>query len=198
MVEGPSELIYLKSFSARLEAEGRTSLREDVTIVPTGGLDKVATFVALLGASGLKLAILHDYRGAPDQRLLDLVRHKMLSPGAVFNVSQFRDLSKIGSSGTSTDIEDLFTPSVYLDCFNKAFSKALGGTSVSETDLPSDHRIVGRIERYLSDHGITTRPSGGFNHYTVASHFAVDPPSSIDADTLTRFEELFKAINAIF
>jgi hypothetical protein len=36
-------------------------LRDDVTIVPVGGLDKVVTFVALLGANGLKLAVLHDY-----------------------------------------------------------------------------------------------------------------------------------------
>src|SRR5205814_2796587 len=54
LVEGPSELIYLQAVSSLLEKQGMMALREDVTIVPVGGLDKVATFVALLGANGLK------------------------------------------------------------------------------------------------------------------------------------------------
>ncbi|MBJ7592230.1 AAA family ATPase [Aeromonas veronii] len=41
LVEGPADLIYLTFFSGILQAEKRESLREDVTIVPVGGLDKV-------------------------------------------------------------------------------------------------------------------------------------------------------------
>ena len=81
LVEGTSELVYLQTMSAVLEAGGgRSGLRDDVTIVPVGGLDKVATFVALLGANGLELAVLHDYRGAPEQKLTDLVKEKMIGP----------------------------------------------------------------------------------------------------------------------
>lgn len=60
LVEGPSELIYLQVASSLFDAKGTPGLRADLTIVPTGGLDNVATFVSLLGASGLKLAVLHD------------------------------------------------------------------------------------------------------------------------------------------
>lgn len=114
LVEGPSELIYLKAVSALLEAQGRTGLRDDVTIVPVGGLDKVVTFVALLGANGLKLAVLHDYRGAPEQKLMELVKQKMISPRALLNASQFRDLNNIGKSGLPSDTEDLFDVTLYL------------------------------------------------------------------------------------
>ena len=198
LVEGPSELIYLKSVSAMLEAQGREGLREDITIVPTGGLDKVVTFVALLGANGLKLGVLHDYRGAPEQKLMDLVKGKMLSPKAVLNVSQFRDLAKIGESGAPTDIEDLFALPTYLAYFNQAYVKQLGATPVTEKALPSGSRVIERLERYIETKGIVLRPSGGFNHYVVASHFAINPPASLDPDTLSRFEALFRTVNSLF
>lgn len=198
LVEGPSELIYLKAISALLEAQGQTGLRDDITIVPVGGLDKVVTFVALLGASGLKLAVLHDYRGAPEQKLMDLVRQKMISPKAILNTSQFRDLKNIGKTEQPTDTEDLFEPAFYIENFNKTFTKQLKGVVIRDTDLPSGDRIIDRLERYIDSSGIHIRPSGGFNHYSVASYFISNPPASIDKDTLKRFEFLFKAVNTLF
>ena len=76
LVEGASDLIYLKTISALLEAQGRTGLREDITIVPVGGLDNVVTFIALLGANDLKIAVLHDYEGKPEQKLQEIVKEK--------------------------------------------------------------------------------------------------------------------------
>lgn len=198
LVEGPSELIYLKFVSAMMEARGRTGLREDITIVPTGGLDKVVTFVALLGANGLKLAVLHDYRGAPEQKLVDLVRQKMISPKAVLNASQFRDLANIGASGEPTDTEDLFAASIYLDMFSGAFARQLDGSPLALADLPPGSRIIERLERHLVARGIQLRPTGGFNHYVVASHLASHPPTELDPDTLSRFEALFRAVNSLF
>lgn len=198
LVEGPSDLIYLKSVSALLETQGRTGLRDDVTIVPVGGLDKVVTFIALLGANGLKLAVLHDYRGAPEQKLMDLVKQKMISPKALLNASQFRDLKNIGKSGQSTDTEDLFESALYLKYFNGAFAKPLKGTAINEADLPSGDRIIDRLERHIATKGIQIRPSGGFNHYGVASYFVSNPPTSLDSNTLKRFEALFNAVNTFF
>jgi hypothetical protein len=195
LVEGPSELIYLQVASGLLEAKGAQGLRDDLTIVPTGGLDNVATFVSLLGASGLKLAVLHDYKGSPEQKLTGLVRDKLLTAKALFNVSQFRDEKKFGQSTTPTDIEDLFMPSLYLKYFNATFAKQLAGKDVTEADLPPGDRIVHRLERYLETTGISLRPSGGFNHYAVASQFATSPPKSLDAATSARFAALFAAIN---
>jgi predicted ATP-dependent endonuclease of OLD family len=198
LVEGPSDLIYLKTVGGFLEAKGRTALREDVTIVPTGGLDKVVTFIALLGASGLKLAVFHDHHGAPEQSLMDLVKQKMISSRAILNASQFRDLKKIGTTGQSSDTEDLLDIGTYMDYFNKAYSKQLSGVSIKVVDLPQGDRIIERIERYLKEKVISVRPSGGFNHYLVASQFASAPPKSLDKETLLRFEALFKAINDLF
>jgi predicted ATP-dependent endonuclease of OLD family len=198
LVEGPSELIYLKTIGGFLEAEGKTAMHEDITIVPAGGLDKVVTFIALLGASGLQLAVLHDYHGVPEQSLMDLVKRKMISQKAILNVSQFRDIKKLGATGQPSDIEDLFEVDLYLDYFNKAYSKQLKGSLIKSSDLPPGDRIVERIERHLKDKAISLRPSGGFNHYLVASQFASDPPGSVDKATIKRFEALFAAVNTLF
>lgn len=198
LVEGPSDLIYLKAVSAMLDAQGRTGLHEDVTIVPTGGLDKVVTFVALLGASGLKLAVLHDYRKGSDQKLLDLVKQKIISPKAIFNISQFRNLAKMGVDGQASDTEDLFAPELYLEYFNKAFTKPLNGSIITKKNLSQGDRIIDRLERHLKTKGIQVRPSEGFNHYTVASYFASNPPITLDEETLKRFEAMFSAVNSYF
>ena len=198
LVEGPSELTYLQSISALLEIHGKKGLREDVTIVPVGGLSNVVTFVSLLGANGLKVGILHDYNGSPDQRITDLVKQKLLADKAVFNVSQFRDLIKLGQDTLPSDIEDLLQPALYLYYFNKTYAKQLNGTSLKETDLPKGDRIVHRIERALSEKNIKVRPTGGFNHYAVAATFGSSPPSKLDDETITRFDALFEAINRIF
>jgi hypothetical protein len=197
LVEGASDLIYLKTISALLEAQGKTGLRDNVTIVPVGGLDNVVTFTALLGANDLKIAVFHDYKGKPEQKLQDIVKEKVIRSKAVLNASQFRNLEKLGIDGQASDTEDLFEPAFYLDCFNKAFSKLLNGILISESELPKGDRIISRIECYLKDKKIELRPSSGFNHYAVASHFASNPPALLNDDTLRRFEEFFKAVNKV-
>ena len=195
LVEGPSELLYLQVVSSLMEREGECFLRADMTIVPTGGLDNLATFVALLGASGLKLTVLHDYKGSPEQKLNSLVRDKLMSAKSLFNVAQFRDSA---NPTRPTDIEDLFPIDLYLNYFNVTFREQLGTVSITEADLPDGERIVHRIAQFLKAKAIQLRPSGGYNHYLVASRFAALPPASLDAATTMRFKELFSTINESF
>ena len=54
------------------------------------------------------------------------------------------------------------------------------------------------MEKYIEANGISLRPSGGFNHYAVASQFASSPPKSLDVATSARFAALFGAINDVF
>ncbi|HWE93647.1 MAG TPA: AAA family ATPase [Tepidisphaeraceae bacterium] len=197
LVEGPAELIFLKSVSGTLEALSRGHLSDKITIVPVGGLDKLVTFIALLGASGLKLAVLHDYRGTPEQSLSELAKAKIVSPKSILNPSQFRDLRNVGKDSVASDTEDLFLPQLYLEYFSATYAKELQQRKVVEADLPPGDRIVDRIGRYLEKNAIQVRPNGGFNHYLVASYFASNPPAHFDDDTLNRFEAFFKSVNKI-
>jgi len=197
LVEGPADLVYLKFFDSQMEAKGDITLRNDVTVVPVGGLDKVATFIALLGASDLEIAVLHDSTGRPDQRIQEVVRERLIKEKQVLNYGSFRNGSKSGAV-TAADVEDMFTPSTYLGLFNDAFSKELGGRQITEAELPAGDRIVDRINRFLTAEQIEIRPSGGFNHYRVANHLASQPKTKIDAATLKRFGQLYDHVNSLF
>lgn len=195
LVEGPSELSYLQVASMLVQQVGKAGLRDDITIVPVGGMSNLVTFVSLLNANGLTLAVLHDYSGKPDQKLFELVKQKLLEKRAIFDVSQFRDLTQIGSSTAPSDIEDLFPVDMYLDYFGRTFTKQLQGVSIKEEELPAGDRIVNRIERLLTEKKISLKASGGFNHYAVAAEFARNPPSALDDETVARFTALFDAVN---
>ncbi|CAK9887518.1 AAA family ATPase [Pseudomonas fluorescens] len=196
LVEGISELSILQAMSHIVETAGEVGLINNATIVPVGGLSNVATFVSLLGANGLNLAVLHDYNGKPEQKLESLIQQKLLKKKSVFNFSQFRDLSKIGEDSVATDVEDLLDPDRYMMVFSKLFQKELGHKAITQSDLPPGDRIVGRIEKYLTTHSIKIRPSGGYNHYAVAAAFVANIAENCTDDTLARFTALFKDINA--
>lgn len=198
LVEGPADMAVLMAVSAELESQGREGLRDDVTIVPAGGLDKVATFIALLGGNDLEIAVFHDYKGSPDMRLRDLEEQKMLRPKQVLTAAQYRDVGNLGTATQPSDLEDMLPVPVYLEYFNKAFAKDLGGKIVAENDLPSGDRIIDQLERWLKKANIKLKKDGTFNHYRPAMEFARTPPKKVDADTLKRFEALFKAVNALF
>lgn len=207
MWKAQGDLIYLRFFSTVLEQTDRTSLRDDVTVVPVGGLDKLATFIALLGGNELELAVLHDYESKPDPRLESLVREKLIRDKHILNYAMFRSIvaksptsSKSAKNSVlqSTDVEDLISIDTYLQLFSAAYKKELAGKEIRESDLPTGDRIVNRITHYLDDNSITLRPSGGFNHYRVASYLASHPPAKVDKDTVNRFEHLFKVVNALF
>ncbi|WP_223437892.1 MULTISPECIES: AAA family ATPase [unclassified Pseudomonas] len=198
LVEGVSELALLQSMSRAVEESGGKGLNSVITIVPVGGLSNVATFISLLNGNGLKFAVLHDYNGKPDQKLESLVQQKLLNKKQVFNFSQFRDLSSVGTSTTASDLEDLLDVPTYLSFFNQVFAKELKGAMLTEDNLPQGDRVVQRIEKYLAAEAIKVRPSPGYNHYAVALAFASAPPERIPAPVIERFASLFDALNQAF
>lgn len=104
LVEGPADLIYLKFFSSILEEDGREFLRNDITVVPVGGLDKLATFIALLGANELEILVLYDYNKKPDNRLESLVREKIIKDKNILHYAMFRDLKHLKKLKKDTSI----------------------------------------------------------------------------------------------
>lgn len=166
LVEGPADLLYLQLFSRLVESDGGRGLDPSITIVPTGGLDKIATFISLIGANELGLCVLHDAAGRPDQRIEEVVRTKLLPPRNVLNYASYRSpVSQVG------DVEDLLPVEEYLAAFNSAYKKELSGKKLVPKDLKGNDRIIARIDRWLQENGLTLRADGGFNHYRVAAEF---------------------------
>lgn len=80
LVEGVADLVYLTLISDRLRVLGKNYLNDDITIVPVGGLDKVATFISLLRGNKLNVACLldtfTDQKGRA--RMKDLIQEKII------------------------------------------------------------------------------------------------------------------------
>jgi predicted ATP-dependent endonuclease of OLD family len=80
LVEGVSDLIILTAISEILETKNRESLNSNITIVPTGGLEKVATFISLLRGSELDIVCLLDsYTDPKGKAKMDtMIREKII------------------------------------------------------------------------------------------------------------------------
>ena len=195
LVEGPADLLFLSAMSSLLEADGREGLRDDITMVPTGGLDKIATFIALLSGNRLEMAIFHDYSGSPEQRVAELVKQKMVAAKAVMHAGEFRPAA--GGTPSATDLEDLLDPASYLACFNRAYASALAGKTASLAALPPGDRIIARIDAWLASSGVKLKKAGGFNHYLPAVAFSQSPVTP-DPAVLSTFEAIFARINQVF
>ncbi len=185
LVEGPSDLIYLTMMSSILDAAGREGIKDDITIVPVGGLDKVTSFISLLRGQNLRLICLLD--SFTDQkgkkRLKDLIMLKIIKEKDVLFFDQFATIE-----GDVADLEDLFDKSEYLNFFNGAFSGMYDIKKVSEKTkavIPQINTIIGKPR---------------FNHYRPAN-FANAQGLSVkyfSDETLMRFESIFKEVNKRF
>ena len=196
LIEGPADLLYLQAASSALEAAGRTFFEPTAVLVPTGGVDKVSTFIALLGGNKLKIVVCTDNAGVPDQHLADMIKKKIISDKLVLDYAMFRPAP--AKSTDASDVEDLFEVAHYLKMFNEAFAAELKGQTFSEADLAvsTSTRIVVRINEALAAKKISLRKNGGFNHYLVASRAMVSGLAFTEPE-LAGFEKLFKKVNGL-
>lgn len=184
LVEGVSDLMYLQVMSNFLLSLGREGLKDDITIVPVGGLDKVATFISLLRGQELQIACLldtfTDARGKA--KVEDLIVGKIIQKNKIKFFDEFVDDYK------QADIEDVFTKDDYLKIFNAANNKNIKVSDLKGSIKP----IIIQLNDYL---GVSR-----FNHYTPANKLVQMGVSLdyFDEQTLNNFENVFKTINKLF
>lgn len=187
LVEGPADLLYLGVMSAILEADKRTGLKEGITIVPVGGLDKVATFISLLKGQKLNVGCLLDSFTDPGgkQRVDDLVRHKIIKD------KHIRFFDEFANNGQKiADIEDLFTKDEYLKLFNLTFAGEYSEIKLSDLDTTLD-TVLKQVNKVLGKKFNHYRPAYKLNQLGVDKDFFA-------ASTLDNFEKMFIEINKIF
>ena len=178
LVEGPSDILYLKILSQALIGSGRTGLDEKWVICPAGGIDKIAPFIRLYSLRGEErnIVALTDYSSRDSQKIQRLTSDDLAD--AVLRVSDFCDKKE-------ADIEDLFHKDIYCSLIRQC------GIVVPENVSTDDEkRIVPQLNRLLDK----------FSHYKPAS-WLLENPNFIEADdenmkeTFDRFEKLFSSIN---
>ena len=180
LVEGISDLTYLEFFSSILKANNRKGLNENITIVPVGGADKIATFISLMRGNKLSTVCLLD--SFKDQsakaRLEKMHTENIISKRKIIYYSDVINCEQ-------ADVEDMFTKSEYLQLYNGAFN-----TKVEESSLKSNKPILDQLKKKYSENR---------NHYLPAN-FLLKHVSEISFsdETLNRFEKLFDKINDEF
>jgi len=181
LVEGISDLVYLNHFSTILKGMGRTGLADDVTIVPVGGADKIATFISLMRGNELSTVCLLDTftDHSAEAKLKRMVEQKIIADKKIIFYH-----TVIGRA--FADIEDLFTKEEYLTLYNGAF-----GNTVQLSDIVADKPIMPQLKRINGNKA--------FNHYAPANYLAKNIGTLVFSDeTLEHFEKLFELINKKF
>lgn len=187
LVEGPADLNYLTYMSNILESVGREGLRDDITIVPVGGLDKVTSFISLLRGSKLNISCLLDTfnNEKGSQRLNVLIQSKIIKDKHVRFFDEFA-----GKDYNKADIEDLFEIEEYISFFIKAFPEH---ESLVVSDL-SDKQptIILKLNNYLKQKR--------FNHFAPSNAILRMgyTAENFSKSTLEKFEKMFSEINKLY
>ena len=182
VIEGASDLLYLRSISGQLEREGRTGLSEKWTLTPVGGSGKVPTFVALLAPQhGMNVATLLDVQASDRAVIADIYKKKLLAKKNVMTYAEFVDPDE-------ADIEDLFDPEFYLSLVNEEFKNEIA--KPIDASMLNEHmpRILRALEEFIADNPFK---SGRFGHYRPARYFVENLDSlwpRVSDQTKDRFE----------
>ena len=182
LVEGPSDLIYLTIVSNILKEKNKSGLKDEVTIVPVGGMDKVSTFISLLRGSKLNIVCLLDSTSQKGKQKLDnLIKQNIVKKNKIRFFHEFCDKSK-------ADIEDLFLNKEYLELYNASSPNE----AIKIEDLENDKPILIQINQILGRER--------FNHYKPATILLQKESKNafFSKETLGRFDQLFNELNTLF
>lgn len=189
LVEGPSDLLYLKWFSSELQRNNRESLDRRWVITPCGGIDKVAPFVALFGGSGINMAVVADFHSGLKGKIKNLTKLYRLM--GVFTVNLY-------SGQPEADIEDVIGREFYFELVNHCYGLS-GEYTLDPKKEPQDLRVVKEVEEYFR----TLPPDvPEFDHYTPAAYLVENSERLRNElpgmnGALDRFEQLFKDLNKL-
>jgi predicted ATPase len=191
-VEGPSDYLYLTWFSTELRSRSREGLDRRWRIAPTGGIDKIASFVSLFGANKLHIAVLSDYHSGDKKKVNDLRTSKLLRDGHVFTAETY-----VGQP--EADIEDLIGRANYTELVNRAFSL----DPPQRLPVTKPEGVPALVVREVEGHFRVLPPgSPEFDHYVPAEYLMANSTRMKkvlpDLDSaLDRFEKLFADLNKL-
>ncbi|MBA7480663.1 hypothetical protein ES707_16125 [subsurface metagenome] len=189
IVEGPSDVLYLKWFSQALQQSGREHLDPRWVVAPCGGVDKMMSFVKLFGANMLNIAALVDYSEGQKNKIRRF-RESGIIPGArILSTEMYSDDSE-------ADIEDILGRSAYVDLVNRCY-RLTGRDAIPDTKpMGAPDRVIIEVEQHLPKIARVE----DFNHY-IPAEYLMEHGKEFDRDlvgieeALNRFEQLFKDVN---
>jgi len=184
--------MYIHWARNELRARQRTGLDLRWTVVPTGGIDKISSFISLFSGKKLDIAALTDYGSGSKGRVRDLRVSKLLEAGRLFGAEKY-------AGQAEADIEDMLGRQLYGDlvnrCYNLPAAQQLPQTRPDGAPL----RVVKEVEAHFA---ILPPDAPQFDHYEVSQYLVEhwgDLRSTLPSvdGALNRFEHLFIDVNAL-
>lgn len=189
LVEGPSDLLYLRVMSDELRHRGRGGLDPRWTICPAEGIDKIAAFMTLFGGNRLHVAVLADFAAGQKKKVEALRESELLRQGHVLTAETY-------AGQAEADVEDIIGASIYVDLVNACYD--LKGKHLVPV-APDGARVVKHVEAHFRTLPAEVpdpshfRPSAYLTEHRASFFKKRD---GLD-DALTRFEKLFTDLNAL-
>lgn len=154
LVEGPSDLIYLKWFSRQLQLAGKMPLDYRWSICVGGGVTRIPGFVSLFRGNGLNIVAIADVQTG-DKQKLELAR-KALGERLI-------TLDKV-TAQNEADIEDVLGRDFYIALVNKAFDLKSPHKLPSSRSASAPARVVKEVEAHMA----TLAAYPEFGHFVPA------------------------------
>ena len=176
--------VYLTYFSEKLQELGRNGLSKEWTICPSGGIDKIQSFVSLFGGNALKIVTLTDYHPGDKNKIDRLKKSGLLETSHILLASDYTQYS-------SSDIEDIIGAAAYVKLINACYE--LSGDKAIAVESVKDGEVLHSTEAILSQN-----PSIRFDHYRPSMYLIKHPDIwKIEdiSDALDRFERVCSDIN---
>lgn len=194
LVEGPSDVLYLKALSSALVRHGKKGLNSKWTICPAGGIGNIRPFVSLFKGNELNVVALVDYVRGEKRKVESLREAEVLKAGAVLTAAEFCDKEE-------ADTEDLFDAELFANIINGAYNLS-GDHALTEASLMAADEATVRLVKKSEAYFCTLPPEiPEYDHYRPAE-WLIENSHLLDAEemvkeTLSRAERLCHAINQL-
>mgnify|MGYP001087859824 CR=1 FL=1 len=187
IVEGLTDFWLVKALDQALRASGRQGLREDVVVVPCGGLSKLFPLASMLVGHDIEVVALLD-GDEPGRREGKKLVEKLLggNNGRCVFIGDF-------TRDPGGELEDIFPEGAYLAAVRDAYSL----TDVSFG--PEEASIVSNVEKVKS---VFRRLGlGEFEKWRAAQALRdriLNHPETVSGEALDKAEAIFRAVNQAF
>jgi predicted ATP-dependent endonuclease of OLD family len=193
LVEGPSDILYLQVASEALRKRSREALNGHWAICPSGGIDKLMSFVSLFSGNNLNIVTLCDLAHGDRGKIQRLRESEILECDHVLTTTDFTGKSE-------SDVEDFFEADIFCALLNETYDlKDLDIITPEKlASAKPTPRLVKQAESLFPTFSLGVRD---FDHFSPARFLLMNPrilegESKSVLITLDRFETAFKKINS--
>jgi predicted ATPase len=139
LVEGNSDMLYLKWFSRQLEKDGKQGLDYRWNICVVRGVDRIPGFVSLFRGNNLHIAAVVDVQNGQKAKIENA--QKSLEPKHLLALDTY-------TAQKEADMEDLLGRDFYVALVNAAYE--LGSKAIGAKPAGAPERVVKEVEDYFA------------------------------------------------